>query len=200
MTTLRLNVSMSGGVSCSAAIDREVDQQESFDPTLTKGQAGTLSTRTNNTEGTLTLGLSHGIGTGNTIDIYWDGGMRYGVTVGTVSGTSVPFSSGAGDNLPDEDSDIVATVQETVGTIGLAGNNIQCIVITATKRTSCDFLAAGGAVLLHVEIAAGEGYVWMSDTGVTNPLAGDSPTSIVASTGDSSADCSMKMIIGYDNP
>ncbi|MBK9128182.1 MAG: hypothetical protein IPM13_10320 [Phycisphaerales bacterium] len=65
------------------------------------GKRGTLTTRTSDTAGTLTMESGHGIATGNTIHVYWDGGKRIGVTVGTVSGTSVPISGGSGDNLPD---------------------------------------------------------------------------------------------------
>lgn len=67
------------------------------------GKRGTLTLRTNDTVGELTMEASHGIATGNTIYLYWatgGGGKRLAVTVGTVSGNVVPISGGTGDNLP----------------------------------------------------------------------------------------------------
>jgi hypothetical protein len=54
------------------------------DVDLPAGKAGTLTTRTNNTDGAATLSAGHGILTADVVDIYWDGGCRYGAIVGTV--------------------------------------------------------------------------------------------------------------------
>lgn len=73
------------------------------------GAKSTLTTRTNATSGTLTAdSASHGITTGTVMDIAWpegsnptqNGYIRRNVTVGTVSGTSIPFSGGLGADLP----------------------------------------------------------------------------------------------------
>lgn len=69
-------------------------------------QAGTLTVRTNNTDGsiTATIGSGHGISTADRVDLWWDvGGVRSrrrGVTVGTVAGAVIPITGGSGDNLP----------------------------------------------------------------------------------------------------
>jgi hypothetical protein len=83
---------------------------QTLDIELPAAKAGALTTRTSNSQGTATMGASHGIQTGDRIDVYWEvdtgsgqttKGCRRGMTVGTVSGTSVPLSSsGTGDNLP----------------------------------------------------------------------------------------------------
>ena len=59
-------------------------------------KAGTLTTRTEDDTGEATLGAGHGITTGAIVDIYWSGGRRYGVTVGTVAGNVVPFGAPGG--------------------------------------------------------------------------------------------------------
>ena len=87
--------------------------------TVAAAKAGTLSTRTNNTDGTLTMGASHGITTGAIIDLYWlvsgtTYAYRHGVVVGTVSGTSVPISGGTGTNLPAQASAIMAMVHVVI--------------------------------------------------------------------------------------
>ena len=73
-----------------------------------RATASTLTTRTTATSGTITAPASHGVTTGATIDLVWSiysapyniAKIRRDVTVGTVSGTSIPFSGGEGDDLP----------------------------------------------------------------------------------------------------
>lgn len=80
-----------------------------------------LSTRTNSTSGILTAPSGHGRITGEVVDLPWmsvDGGyatahIRIGVTIGIVSGTSVPFSGGAGDPLPAASSTIYLPTSNT---------------------------------------------------------------------------------------
>lgn len=64
------------------------------------GKRGTLTARSSDTVGELTLESGHGIATGNVIHVYWGTGKRIGVTAGTVSGNVVPISGGSGDVLP----------------------------------------------------------------------------------------------------
>ena len=79
-------------------------------------KAGTLSTRTSDTEGTITGSTGHGITTGQKLDIQWSDGRRYNVTVGTVDGNSIPISLGAGDNLPDADTALVFATPVEIST------------------------------------------------------------------------------------
>ena len=65
-----------------------------FRGTVQPAKTGTLSTRTSTTVGTLTMAGGHGITTGVLIDLFWSGGSRARVTVGSVSGNSVPISGG----------------------------------------------------------------------------------------------------------
>lgn len=87
------------------------------------GTKSTLTVRTDATSGTITAPSGHGITTGATIDIYWmeviatynTARIRRGVTVGTVSGTSIPFSGGAGDDLPAQGEEVlVPTTDDTL--------------------------------------------------------------------------------------
>lgn len=71
--------------------------------TIDQRRTGTLGTYTSTTAGTMTASSStHGIATGETgWSVRWANGAkeRTGVTIGTVSGTSIPFSGGSGDDL-----------------------------------------------------------------------------------------------------
>ncbi len=78
------------------------------------GTKSVLTTRTSATAGTITAPSGHGVTTGASIDVYWmevisgynTARIRRNVTVGTVSGTSIPFSGGEGDDLPTASSEI----------------------------------------------------------------------------------------------
>lgn len=157
--------------------------------------AGSLTTRTDNDTGTITMeDAGHLITTGAIVDLYWENtdgtlGTRYSVTVGTVSGTSVPFGApggtGAGDNLPAQDTDIqVALVEEYDATID--GDNAAALVGTADIASSIiRFMSTGGTVVeLALIIPAGRIYDWLGIG--TNPLAGVTVDAIHMSHNDTS--------------
>ena len=77
-----------------------------------RASPGELTLRTDDNTGTITMNdAGHGITTGAKVDVYWAGGVQYNVTVGTVSGASVPIDLGSGDDLPSEDTAVVVSVQ-----------------------------------------------------------------------------------------
>lgn len=65
---------------------------------------GVLTTRTNTTSGTLTADVGHSIATGDIVTLFFAGGSRTSVVVGSVSGLSIPFSGGSGNDLPAQDA------------------------------------------------------------------------------------------------
>lgn len=79
------------------------------------GTISTLTTRTDATSGTITAPTGHGVTTGSTIDVYWmevisgynTARIRRNVIVGTVSGDSIPFSGGEGNDLPTAGSSVL---------------------------------------------------------------------------------------------
>lgn len=76
--------------------------------TRTRG-TGTLSTRTSDTAGVLTVAEGHGIVAGDVIDVYWDGGHATSGTVTDADDTTITFESATGDVLPIEDADCTCT-------------------------------------------------------------------------------------------
>jgi hypothetical protein len=142
------------------------------DPTIAVAKTGTLSTRTNDTEGTLTMTAGHGITTGNRLDIYWGAGKRVGVTVGTVATNSVPFTGGAGDNLPIATTAITAMVPhlelfpvpDTSELLGLFASS------TAAQATLFFRDSNGDPVATISTTGTTGGYIWEDTSGVDNPL------------------------------
>ena len=195
--TIASNVALAG-ISIQSSITRTDTGQISHEVTPAAANAGTLSTRTSDTAGTLTLGASHDISTGDVIDIYWSGGVAYGATVGTVSGTSVPFTGASGDVLPAEDSAITADEQIEINT-DFDGDDMSMLAVVSTLRGHVCFCEDDGTVLAAQELTANEGWTWASDTGVTNPLTGNPVGKVLLTNGASTGASTTKIGVLYDS-
>ena len=176
--TYGLSVSGSG-----AAIQSQVVRSGSASigliETLAAAKTGTLTTRTDNTDGELTMTAGHGITTAAVIDLYWAGGVRYGVIVGTVATNAVPISGGSGDNLPTAATAITAVVQATAN-IYIDGDNTELLAIEL--RTNNRSLATAGhvafydaddALIAAVDLVANVPQVYDLASGIANPFTGD---------------------------
>jgi hypothetical protein len=147
-------------------------------------QPGTLTTRTNNTSGTLTMTNSnHGISTGQRVDLYWAGGACYGAVVGTVAGVSVPIASvSGGSNLPTQGT-VLGVGIATVSPFVLTGNNVQALSLYAPTRGY--FVFNNGSIdVANILVPDASTYVWKTGDPITNPLAGVSPTLVYMSNSD----------------
>jgi hypothetical protein len=149
-------------------------------------KTGTLTTRTDDDTGSLTMAASHGIITGDTIDVYWSGGSRRGMTVGTVATNVVPIDGGTGDVLPAATTSITAQVV-TEEPLVFAGDDATGIVVYAEAKSIVRLFTAGGEQFArHLE--AGQVYIWSFGSGETNPVAGDAITELHVSQGSTTAD------------
>jgi hypothetical protein len=153
---------------------------------LAAAKTGTLTTRTDDNTGELTLASGHGVTTGQRIDVYWAAGKRYGMTVGTVASLVVPVDGGAGDNLPIATTAITAQVPTEIP-FSVVGNDLQALAAYATRRSMVT-LADGSSNHLNVELVPDDPdqiYTWTEDDGTTNPVAGDTLTKTFLSNGSS---------------
>jgi hypothetical protein len=172
---------------------------------IAAGKAGTLSTRTDNETGTLTLGSGHGIGTGNVIDLYWATGARYGITVGTVSGTSVPIgadNAGTGDVLPAQDTAIVAYLPVTVtGSVKDTADIIAMKLAFENGATTApghvSFRDGSAASVGEVDLPANKVLDFDIAGGVTTPLS-DVATQMYVSHGSSTDAATFTLIVLQD--
>jgi len=163
-----------------------------LEDTLNTAKAGTLSTRTDNNTGTLTLGSGHGITDGQIIDVFWSGGVQRTVTVGTVSGTSVPIDGGIGDNLPTATTAITACVQKAIN-LSIDGDNADILAVVLetvdkTLRTAANvqFLDSAADVIAEIDLVANVPQVWDIEGGSANPFTGDPITNLKASQASTS--------------
>ncbi len=117
--------------------------------------AGTLTVRSDNTSGQVTLAAGHGVVTGILADITWNAGAnrRTGVLVGNVNGNNVAFSGGAGDNLPAQDTAIVCQHYTTVANVFKfnVGDGVTISPAIAHKAFNelASFIASAGPSLLQ---------------------------------------------------
>jgi hypothetical protein len=191
-----------GGLTVSASASREqagsISQDLTGDFALDAGVAGTLSTRTDNDTGVLTVASGHGIVDTDTVDVYWDGGVRYGVDVTAVTATTISINVGAGDNLPAEDTAIVVCKQTALD-VDVVGDQIDVFAVAMNRRCHVDVQQANGTSIKAVDLPAAEGYMWWSDSGVTNPFAGVTVGAVKISNGDSSNSATGGLAVLYDS-
>ncbi len=156
------------------------------DPTLAVAKAGTLTVRTNSTTGTLTMSTGHGIQTGDRLDLFWSGGSKYGLTVGTVSGNSVPFTgvSSGGDALPDAASTISAMVP-ILRVWSVDGDTLQGLYAKCDAAAMCVFVGGDQTTFLaYIPIDPTDNYVWDTVSGGAGLLDGLTSGYVYLSHGD----------------
>jgi len=176
MPTGTMNMTLSaGGITIQGLASRTAEGQISQEVSLPAAEAGTLSTRTADDEGTFTI-AGHGFVVGDILDVYWSGGVRYGMKVTAVSGNDVTAGGvtgpGAGDVLPAA-STAVAVDEQVVINTDFDGDNVRIIALQSTRTGHFDFQDVGSASLHAASLTASEPWWWVSGTGVSNPLAGN---------------------------
>lgn len=151
--------------------------------TIAIATTGTLSTRSTDVAGTLTVATGHTIVTGDKIDVFWDGGVAYSATVGTVaaapSDTSIPFTLAVGDVLPAQDTVIKVSEQLVVNTM-IDGDEVAAIsfVFTTTDtalRTAChiQFVDSDAAEVAELDFTTNVPRTFDFEGGDTNVLTGN---------------------------
>jgi hypothetical protein len=185
-------VAQVGDVTIDQTIERDYEGTRGDQGTLPVGQAGTLSTRTDDDTGVATLSTGHGIITGDDVDVFWDEGSRYGMGA-TVDGNAVTLEAGNGDVFPTEDTAIVVTKRKPIA-LAFDGDNLKMLVIGCKEvRCRISLESSAGADLLSRDLPAGEPWFWAADMGVTNPLAGVDVASFQAANADSATAGTVKI-------
>lgn len=189
----------------------EYTSEVDIDFELGTAWAGVLTTRTDDNTGTLTMDdAGHDIATGNRLDLYWTiDGVNYcqrGITVGTVSGTSVPFDSGVGDNLPTAATEITAMVP-TLWTGSVVEANIEAFAAQIIGTEKGAQVAIGASSFTEQAAFLLNGVTWTGDTaawsdgvpGWTSPIsAATTFTQIYVSHGDAENEATFRMRIAID--
>lgn len=207
MGSLNIATAVSGGgLSISRSIARSADSVVGIGPvTLPVGKAGTLTTRTDANTGTITMSAGgHGITTGMIVDVHWPGGVQYKVTVGTVSGTSVPIDLGIGDNLPIATSAVVVTPRVQINA-SIDGDLLYGLAIEAgytlpgsTAAAHIEFLDGSNAQIAELDLLANNPKVYDVAGGSANPFTGNVIVVGWASNGSATEEATLQLIYAVD--
>lgn len=191
MPTGALSITASlAGISIQNTVQRTADGQFSHEVAVVAGQAGTLTTRTDDDTGVATLTTGHGVVTSDRVDVYFTGGKRRGMTA-TVSVDAVTIDGGAGDALPAQDEAVTVSVCTAIDT-QFDGDDVEMIVLALTQIGQVVFEDTGAAEILALDLTtAAEPYQWYS--GTTNPLTGNPVETIYVSTSYTTAAATLKL-------
>lgn len=173
------------GRTTTSRVTVSADKDGGVSKTLAAAKTGSLTTRTDNDTGELTMAGGHGISTGNKLDVYWvdptTGAMksRVNMTVGTVATNQVPIDGGTGDVLPVATTAVTAMVPtvETVNwPVGAAAVDLQAKLSEAGMAATVAFfegstLIAADRLLPDVSGGTPNGNVWANGYTGSNPLA-----------------------------
>jgi hypothetical protein len=157
--------------------------------TVPVAQPATLTVRTNNTDGSLTMtNAGHGIVTGQRLDLYWTGGKRFYAVAGTVAGAVVPFtgSTGGGDNLPIATTSLAVGIP-TSAAFRVTGDNVTAILLSLPPGWNGYFAfdEAGTVENPAQYVAGGTPFSWPGEN--SNILAGLTVTKLWVSHDNSVA-------------
>lgn len=205
MATISYTVGISGGgMSVSKSYSITADSIASYEVTLPVGKTGELTTRTDDNTGVATMDSGHGLATSDVVDVYWSGGVRYGMTA-TVAGDAVTLDGGAGDVLPATSTDVVVTEQVVINA-NIDGDEVEFIAVSleytdpsSTAVGHADFQESDDTQVAHLDLTANQPYIVNVNGGATNPFTGDPIAQIKASNGSSSEAATFKVLVLSDS-
>ena len=186
-STLNLFMGWRLGIkSIDSVLTRSDETMSSSEVSLNAAIAGTLTTRTSDSVGIVTV-ASHSITTSDTVAVFWAGGYRYGVAVSATDSTTISIGSGgAGDVLPAS-STALTICKETTLTFSHDGDDIIAMLVHSPERMSMSVLDTVPASQQAADITANEGWFWISNATGTSPFAGDTLGSIVMANASTTA-------------
>lgn len=200
MPSAAYSVSLSsGGVAIAQAVLRTNNAPIALQESLVAGISGTLTTRTDNDTGIVTV-ASHTVLDTETVDLYWATGSRYNCDVTAVTGTTISIDVGSGDNLPSA-STAVVICEHVPFNLLIDGDNAKIIGIcaesttaTSTSKARVTFKDSGGSTVATVLLTANVPQIWDIEGGATNSFTGNVILTANASNGSSSEALTLKIV------
>ena len=190
-----------GGISFNSGLARQAEGNIGQIVTLPAGVAGAVSPT-----GVDGLATGHGFQADDVIDVHWtdptDGvshKCRRGVKVDTASANAITFDNSPaaeGDALPAEDTAVVVARQVSINT-DFDGDDVVIVGAKADQRAMVDFRSAAVS-LAAKKLAACEAFLWASNWGFANPLAGD-PVDVVKCSNGTTTSATLYLGLLYDS-
>ena len=196
--------SISYGVSIGSinkSIVRTADDPIGLEVTLLAGKPVTAWVKTDANTAACNLAGGHGQTDGK-FDVYWSGGYRYGVD-GTISTNALALDGGTGTDFPASATANVVVCKQQIINKAIDGDNVEIIGFLAELAASTGFgvritffdavSAGGSAVGNGIDLDPNSPFVLDIEGGATNLLTGSPILSFVASNGDGSNACTLKI-------
>jgi hypothetical protein len=181
--TLTQTLTVTGGGTYSQTVSATGNSKEATSPLVPAAKTGQLTTRTDNDTGVLTMDAGHGFITNDLVDVFWAGGSRRGMTA-TVATNAVTVDGGSGDNLPLVNTPVTAMKPVQVP-FSLTGDDLDSLASFSPVSGWVVYRNGTTALLAHQILPPATSRSWIAGGGVTNPLAGVSPTNVLFSHADS---------------
>ena len=189
-----------GGVNIQKSGSRQGDGLITREVALPAAKAGTLTTRTDNDTGIITVAPGHGILDSDTVAVFWNGGRRYGVDVTAVTATTISIDLGAGDNLPVATTPVTIVKQVAINVsidgdaIKVLGLSFEFLTQTITDDGHVTFKDAASDVIAEIDLEANTPQIYDVAGGQANPFTGDPITTAYAYNGSATEGATLKII------
>jgi hypothetical protein len=199
MSTARLSSNMTiGGRNVTGSMtvtDEAVETQEII---LPAGIAGTLTTRTDDNTGVVTVASGHGITDTDTVMVSWVGGLQRVIDVTATTATTISIDLGVGDNLPVATTAVVVS-KSVNSTLTVPASGLKAFAIQNRNRVYANVRDGSATSLFAKDLPAEQGYFWMTGGGYSDPTTGTAVGSIqlnnLASTADTIVVATLKNTI-----
>jgi hypothetical protein len=187
-----------GGVSIQKTAIRTGDHSNTYEITLPAALAVGSWVKTDLDTAAGTFSPGHGQTTG-VYDVYWDGGLRYGVTI-TVTGDTLALEGGTGTDFPDTGNlTVVACKQVSINTaidgdaIEIIGFSLEYADSSATSVGHVDLQDSGPATIEEIDLNANVPLVYDIDGGATNVFTGNPIVATKASHNNTASSATLKI-------
>ncbi len=175
-----------GGLMIQGVSTRTEEQAIPTETDLNAGKSGTLSTRTDNDTGVITMAAGHGFQTGDKLTVFSGTSTARCGMGATVAGDEVTVDGGAGDNLPAQSTAVIVCKEKDID-LDVVGNDIVMMAAKCTKRAVLQFCEADGTLIgTPVKLPENEVWDWESLTSIANPLADKTVGKLMAACADAS--------------
>jgi hypothetical protein len=193
-----------GGVSINKQITRTADSQASWEVTLPAGKDVTAWVKTDANTAACNLPSGHGYTDGN-FDVYWSGGVRYGVP-GTISTNALSLDGGTGTDFPASATSGVVVTKQVAVNVAIDGDNAKLFILslelasqTATTQGHVVFEDSADDDIYALTLVANIPVPFDLESGIANPITGDPITECLATNGSSTAAATLKIGVLQDS-
>jgi hypothetical protein len=182
----------------------EFDHPNPYEISLPVGKAVTDWVKTDANTAACNLAGGHGQTNGK-FDVYWSGGVRYGVD-GTIVTNALALDGGAGDDFPASATADVVVCKQVPIVCNIDGDNIQVIGVFLKNDLDSDGVAhvdfqdSGNATIAQLDLVAGSvAHTYQIALGATNPFTGNPITQAHASNGSTTGPATLYILSGEDS-